>query len=91
MRYILVDESLKDWLNDFYFQGIEPNTIVRVPQQVFEEYKAVIRFRDTLLYEPQIKAALRKIQEGITELIAYRLLSGQDPYIVREDFLEKAE
>lgn len=89
VRYIVVDEPfLKELNNRFDF---DPFTIESVPAGVFQEYKKVMRFRDTQIFDPAIKIALKKIQEGITELVMLRLLAGDDPYTLTEGTLDAIE
>jgi uncharacterized cupin superfamily protein len=64
---------------------MDAEDIVSAPLSVLQGYEKVMRFRDTKVFEPGIKAAVRKIHEGIRELIMLRALEGEDRYVIRED------
>ena len=90
-RYILCDKSLIEELNRNYFPDIDTDEIVGAPLSVLREYESVMRFRDTKIFDPAIKAAVRKIHDGIKELIMLRALAGEDRYIIREDTIGNLE
>ena len=91
VRYIFWDGDLLKDLNDRYSSDISDNGFMLADTKTLREYQSVIRFRETQVFDPGIKAALRKIHEGITELVMYRMLAGQDKFILREDILENLE
>lgn len=90
-RYILCDGTLLKELNERFDFPPELDSIVSATPSVLREYEHVIRFRDTKIFDPAIKAAVRKIHEGISELVMLRSLAGEDKYVIREDTLNNLD
>jgi hypothetical protein len=87
VRYIFSDlDTLRD-LDEKFFADLSGSDLASADLNTLKDYEQVIRFRDTMIFDPAIKASLRKIHEGISELIAYRLLAGEDKHVLREDTL----
>ena len=91
VRYVVLDDVLLRELNDKYYPFARPFEIQAVPLEVFDEYKGVIRFRDTKVFDAPLKQATRKVYEGLKEIVMYRMLAGDDRYVVREDTLANME
>jgi len=85
--YILCDVPLLKELNQRFYDSAELTECVFASPNILREYETVLRFRDTKIFDPAIKAAVRKIHEGIKELIMLRALAGEDRYTIREDTL----
>jgi len=84
-RYIISDVSLREQLNERFYDPAGFDEIVSATPAILREYGGVLRFRDTKIFDPAIKAAVRKIHEGIKELVMLRALEGEDRYMIRED------
>lgn len=91
VRYVFSDSDLLSELNERFYPNTLSEGLASADLSTLKEYQAIIRFRDTQVFDPQVKSALRKIHEGITELISYRLLAGEDKYLLREDTLDNME
>lgn len=90
-RYILSDKGLLNELDERFDFPAKTDAIVGATPALLHEYEHVLRFRDTRIYHREYQQAARKIKEGITELVALRLLEGQDNYIIREDTLSNLD
>lgn len=90
-RYLICDVSLLERLNSRLDidTGTEAgrSALVAASPELLKEYEHVIRFRDTRIYHTAYNRAIRKIQSGVRELVALRVLEGNDQYILKEGTL----
>ena len=86
-RYIICDGELLDELDERFDFRAKPDTVIGATQSLLHEYEHVIRFRDTRVYHDAYQQAIRKVKEGIAELVALRLLEGEDQFVIQEDTL----
>jgi len=85
VRYVFTDVDVLNELNSQFYPDWEGLASASVDE--LKAYERVIKVRDTRIYDPGIQSALKKIHEGLQELITYKLLAGEDKSMIREGTL----